>query len=392
MRKYRSIIAGVLLLGTLLLGCQSSQTETTPTEPPVTTAQPTVPVTSEPTVPPTTQPEILLEAGLPVTVDGDLLASGSVMYDEQTYVKAAEFLNALDDAQPKGDDASGYTLEWENRQITFDPADPSLLRYQDALYLPVEPVCQGMNISLFHDEERSHLYCTPGIIGWEVPQGINVPVLMYHAVSDDIWSSAPELFVSPDDMDAQIAYLMDNGYDPIHFEDLAHLEDYDKPVILTFDDGYMDNYTELYPILQKFNCKATIFVVTGSLDYGAHSMTWAAAREMHDSGLVSIQSHTYSHAMMDEVDEAEMQKQLWWSKLAITRYVGREPFVLCFPSGRYTAATREMTMEYYRFGIAMVGGMYTTGEDVSQVDRYYVSRYTTMDEFAAMVSGAGTRG
>ena len=71
---------------------------------------------------------------------------------------------------------------------------------------------------------------------------------MYHAVSDNMWG-IDELFVSPASMEEQLRYLVDNGYEPIWFSDLAELEQYEKPVILTFDDGYDDNYTELLPLL-----------------------------------------------------------------------------------------------------------------------------------------------
>ena len=59
------------------------------------------------------------------------------------------------------------------------------------------------------------------------------------------------------DLEAQLQYLQENGYETIFFEDLSHLEQYEKPVILTFDDGYDDNYTVLYPLLEKYQTKAT---------------------------------------------------------------------------------------------------------------------------------------
>ena len=82
---------------------------------------------------------------------------------------------------------------------------------------------------------------------------------MYHAVSDDLWGYW-DLFVSPETMEQELLYLQENGYETIWFEDLSHVEDFEKPVILTFDDGYDDNYTELFPLLQKYNAQATIFV------------------------------------------------------------------------------------------------------------------------------------
>ena len=100
---------------------------------------------------------------------------------------------------------------------------------------------------------------------------VNVPILMYHAVGDETWGYS-DLFVRPSELENHLQYLADNGYETIFFDDLSHLEDYEKPVILTFDDGYDDNYTELYPLLQKYQAKATIFVIPRDLGK-AHKMT-----------------------------------------------------------------------------------------------------------------------
>ena len=121
-----------------------------------------------------------------------------------------------------------------------------------------------------------------------IEQSVNVPVLMYHAVSDNMWG-IDELFVSPSSMEEQLRYLVDNGYEPIWFSDLAELEQYEKPVILTFDDGYDDNYTELLPLLQKYNVKATVFMIADAMGM-QHKMTEEQVREMADSGLVSIRA------------------------------------------------------------------------------------------------------
>lgn len=66
------------------------------------------------------------------------------------------------------------------------------------------------------------------------------------------------------------------------FEDLAHLERYEKPVILTFDDGYDDNYTLLLPLLQKYHMKATIFMIAGDIG-GPHKLTQPQLRELTQS-------------------------------------------------------------------------------------------------------------
>ena len=137
---------------------------------------------------------------------------------------------------------------------------------------------------------------------------VNVPILMYHAVGDETWGYS-DLFVRPSELENHLQYLADNGYETIFFDDLSHLEDYEKPVILTFDDGYDDNYTELYPLLQKYQAKATIFVIPRDLGK-AHKMTAEQIQELAQSGLVSIQSHTWSHGNLSCMDEATLISEM----------------------------------------------------------------------------------
>ena len=90
--------------------------------------------------------------------------------------------------------------------------------------------------------------------------GRQVPVLMYHAVGDDCLGEE-HLFVRPAELEQQLQYLSENGYETIFFEDLAHLERYEKPVILTFDDGYDDNYTLLLPLLPGAVCMLMSLII-----------------------------------------------------------------------------------------------------------------------------------
>ena len=153
--------------------------------------------------------------------------------------------------------------------------------------------------------------------------GRQVPVLMYHAVGDDCWGEE-HLFVRPAELEQQLQYLSKNGYETIFFEDLAHLERYEKPVILTFDDGYDDNYTLLLPLLQKYHMKATIFMIAGDIG-GPHKLTQPQLRELTQSGLVSIQSHGWSHKNMAAMGWPALVCELLRSKLALTLACGRVP-------------------------------------------------------------------
>ena len=134
-----------------------------------------------------------------------------------------------------------------------------------------------------------------------------------------------------------------------------------RSVILTFDDGYDDNYTELLPLLRKYNVKATVFMIADAMGM-QHKMTEEQVREMADSGLVSIQSHGLTHADMDAMDEETLIRELGESQRILTHVTGRQPSVLCYPTGRYSDLTLEVAERYYNFGLKMVGGQYNTAD------------------------------
>ncbi|MDR0889471.1 MAG: polysaccharide deacetylase family protein [Oscillospiraceae bacterium] len=363
-----------------------------PTQPTVKPTESTEPPTEEPTEP---TPELLFEEES-VFLNGTLLTVAIV--EENVFVRAADFASAMrlgfsanaDSARFYGAIPASFTAD--ERKITLNAEAHTLdfapFLHDGQLYLPLMELAQALDFSTFYDEEFGKLYITPGAKEFSVPEDVNVPVLMYHAVSDNMWGIA-ELFVSPADMEAQLAYLVENGYDPIWFEDLAHVEDYDKPVILTFDDGYDDNYTELFPLLQKYNVKATVFIITSAIGT-SNKMTEAQIRELSDSGLVSIQSHTVTHEYLDSMGEERLIREMADSKLALTRLTGKEPSVLCYPTGKYSNLSLEIAAEYYNFGLKMVGGLYNTSDDPFLVNRYYISRYTGIGTFASYVSAAGT--
>lgn len=140
-----------------------------------------------------------------------------------------------------------------------------------------------------------------------INHAIEVPILLYHHIAKDVTSTT---MVSPETFENHIKALAGNGYTGISFEEIvAYVEDSGelppKPIIITFDDGYLSNYEFAYPILQKYNMKATIFIIgvsvgkdtyrdTGDSDYTIlPRFNYEQANEMIESGLISIQSHSY---------------------------------------------------------------------------------------------------
>ncbi len=127
-----------------------------------------------------------------------------------------------------------------------------------------------------------------------VPQKYALPVLMYHHLVAD-GEPCNEMTVTSGRMEEDLRWLRDNGYHTVLPRELADGEELSKkPVMLTFDDGYRSNYQLLYPLLEKYQMKAAITVIPCMQDLDADNfLSWDMCREMTDSGLVEIGSHTH---------------------------------------------------------------------------------------------------
>ena len=260
------------------------------------------------------------------------------------------------------------------------------IRFQAQDYVPLAEAAQRLGLEWGEALDGLRYLARRQTVG-QIPEGWNVPVLMYHAVGDEIWGYS-DLFVSEARMEEQLQYLQENGYEPIWFSDLAHIEDYEKPVILTFDDGYDDNYTVLYPLLEKYQTKATIFVIGNAMG-SQHKMTQEQVYELAASGLVSIQSHTYTHGNLSAMDEPALRQEMELSNAALAAATGQIPYVLCYPEGKYSHLTMDVAKDYYTFALRMDGWTYQTGMDPYQVPRSFVSRRITLPDYLWFLAPSG---
>lgn len=380
--RNRVLLLIIILLGVLLLSGCGKQPVYTPDPVPVSTPEPTPVPTPEPT------PEPELPVGMAVTVDGRELISGSVIKNDTVYVKLFEAAEALNIEPVTEGESVSFT--WRRKPVAMELSSTALLygereaelasellMYRNELWIPVESFCEALDISLLYDEEFDRLYCTPGAGNWELKGGYRVPICMYHAVCEDLFEyMLYDMCLRPSEMEEQLQFLTENGYDPIFFEDLEHVEEYDKPVILTFDDGYNCLYDNLFPLLKKYNVKVVIYVITGNIESGRfRSLSREQIVEMEESGLVSIQSHTVTHPALISLSPEEQAKEYYDSKLYITRLVGKEPFAIAYPEGKaYVGSTTANAMEYYRFGVRMGTFPYYTDDDPSFMYRLNIKR------------------
>ena len=388
MRK-RELLCTALLLGGLLAGCAAATAadtaEPTPAEP--VQAVPT-PVTVEPiseSPPPEPEPQPLFsEPGAPILLFGAWSETRTAA-DGTLLVDGAAFAAGMGLDYAETEDAAELRREAARLRFPLYGEFATAARQDGVTWIPAVRAAERFGAVQGVTEDGTVYFA-------RVPElaaptaNVKVPILMYHAVSDDLWGYW-DLFVSPHDLEAQLQYLADNGYETIWFEDLSHLEDYEKPVILTFDDGYDDNYTELFPLLQQYQAKATIFVIARDIG-GSHKLDAAQIQELAASGLVSIQSHTYSHGNLSLMDEPTLEREMALSQSELAALTGQVPYVVCYPEGNYSELTIEVARRYYAYGLLMNGYVYNTLDDPFRVQRMYIPRGQTSIEWN--VRDAGT--
>lgn len=144
--------------------------------------------------------------------------------------------------------------------------------------------------------------CLAGCVRAEVPEGVQVPILLYHHFSEQGSGVTPETF------ELHMRTLAEAGYTAVTFDQLVNYvqrrgELPERPVCITMDDGYLSNYEIAWPILERYGMKATIFVIGSSVGHTERykdteypitpHFTWEQGREMVRSGTVDLQCHTY---------------------------------------------------------------------------------------------------
>ena len=219
-----------------------------------------------------------------------------------------------------------------------------------------------------------------------------IPILMFHSVLDlhggdaKQRSTNPAYSLSVKQFREQMEYLHNNGYKTLHLDQVLSLpspfkkEDVipakagiqkdtgfrikcgmtdrlgessfhlngntqipNKSLVITFDDGWADNYTNVFPILKEYGLIATIFVITGFIGQ-ANYMDWNQLREMSEAG-ISIQSHTVNHKPLAQMSKAEVEYELVTSKNTIENALGKQVNFLSLPHGVFNDQVLKMTWE-----------------------------------------------
>lgn len=205
-----------------------------------------------------------------------------------------------------------------------------------------------------------------------------VPVLLYHSISETP-VGAPSLSVTPEAFEAQMNYLAENGYTAIGLDELNRCGACDKPVVITFDDGYADNYTNAYPILKRYGMRATVFMVSDYVGRGGY-LSIPQIRSMEDA--VSFQSHTESHRPLGRMNLRQIRRECAASKAALFRVTGRPVYALSYPNGSFSPLVQETVADYFSCAVTTLPGGASPGVQPYALRRAYILRSDSLRTFA----------
>ncbi len=230
-----------------------------------------------------------------------------------------------------------------------------------------------------------------------------IPVFMYHHVSPH---KGDMVTVSPDVFEAQMRFLAETGYRTLSADELVgfirgNISIKEKAVLITFDDGYLDSYVYAFPVLKKYNIKASIFIVADWVERSSGSgvvgselkvdklpnhneckklinegktseviMNWDMIKEMQKSGLVEFYSHTMSHKKCAELADDELIKELKDSKASIEQRLNKPCPYLCWPKGSYNEnSIKEAKDAGYQALFTTKKGVVKKGSDIFCIGR-----------------------
>ena len=231
-----------------------------------------------------------------------------------------------------------------------------------------------------------------------------IPVLLYHRVTSGMPPGTKHgIYVTEANFERQLSFLKEGGYESLTFEDLQSILHGtraipDRPVILTFDDGYEDNYEYAFPLLEKYAFKAVIFLIgnpslksnawdTGDGEPMAMLLTNAQIREMRQYG-IEFGSHSLNHVNMSAIPQAQVDVELRRSKQILEKRIGAPVHSFAYPYGKLNETVKRSVREAgYFFGVASDSGPRNFWNDRYEVRRIQVFPGTSLFSFWKKTSG-----
>ncbi len=217
----------------------------------------------------------------------------------------------------------------------------------------------------------------------------NVPILMYHHLND-LPSSSTQLLltwtVKPRDFEAQMDWLSRHGFHTVTMAQLVgHLKQRQplptKPIIISFDDGWAEDYSVAFPILKKYNFIGVFFIYTHPLDK-PEFLSWGQVEEMSGAGM-DIEAHTLTHPHLPSLTPDAAAKEIGESKAILETRLGKPVVAFAYPFGQYNTAIIEMIKRAgYQCAVSISSGYQQRADQIFLLHRIRISYPDTLQDLA----------
>lgn len=217
-----------------------------------------------------------------------------------------------------------------------------------------------------------------------------VPFLMYHHILKNNHSGGTPSSIFESQFDSQMKYLADNNFNSLAISDLLKLNGNrrdlypQKLVVITFDDGYENNYSYAFPILKRYQLMATFFVIVDRIDSPDY-LTWKQIKEMFKAGM-DIQSHTFNHQPLESLSRLSIKHELQASKIILEKKLRKAVNFLSYPHGSYNEDIIEVAKDVgYLACCTSKAGFFETRGDPFQMSRIDIRRTYNLSAFKKIV-------
>ncbi len=234
---------------------------------------------------------------------------------------------------------------------------------------------------------------------WRIPQGYKkTRVLMYHSISEHIGVEKHNKWrVKPKNFEKQMNWFYKNNWKSFTISELISLDEIpEKSFVITFDDGFEDNCTNAFPILQKYNFKATIYLVPNQkTNHWEEKNTSVLSNllnneqilQMQNSGLIEFGSHTLSHVNLSKINDEQLLIELQESKKEVEKITKKECEAFAYPYGKFDDKIVDFTKKVgYKNATVVKRGLFKKDDDVFTIKRIGILGTESFFDFILKIS------
>lgn len=221
---------------------------------------------------------------------------------------------------------------------------------------------------------------------------------MYHSISEHVGNEKHNKWrVKPNDFEKQMHWFYKNNWKSFTISELVKLDEIpEKSFVITFDDGYEDNYLNAFLILQKYNFKATIYLVPNQeTNHWEEKNTSVLSKllnekqilEMQNSGLIEFGSHTLSHVNLSTINDEQLLNELKKSKEEVEKITNKECEAFAYPYGKFDDKIVQAVKNVgYKNATVVKRGLFEENDDVFTIKRVGILGTENFVDFLLKVS------